>query len=80
MGPGSTAVAVLEPSAGGKRPATLTFLGALHFKGSTFNYLLDTKRVQGDLVVANSVSIENQDGFNFSTVANKALSTLGSSP
>ena len=37
IGPGTTAIAILEPSAGGKKPATLTIQGALHFKGGWFN-------------------------------------------
>ena len=76
IGPGTTAVAILEPSAGGKKPATLTIQSALHFKGSTFNYQLDTRRAQGDLVVANGVSIEDQDGFNFTALRNSPL-TVG---
>jgi len=73
IGPGSTAVAILEPSAGGKKPATLTIQSALHFKGSVFNYQLNTKRAVGDQVVANGVSIENQDQFTLATVSNVSL-------
>ncbi len=73
IGPGTTGVAILKPSAGGKRTATFTMLGALHFKGGALVYLLDTKRTQGDQVVANGVSIENQDQFNFFTLGNQQL-------
>lgn len=76
IGPGSTAAAILEPSAGGKRAATLTIQSALHFKGGAFNCLLDTKRAQADQIVANGVSIENQDSLNAVALGNKSL-TIG---
>jgi autotransporter-associated beta strand protein len=73
IGPGNGAVAILEPSAGGKKPATLTIQSALDFKGAVFNYQLDTRRAQGDQVVANGVTIEEAGQFNFAAIANKSL-------
>jgi autotransporter-associated beta strand protein len=73
IGLGTTAPAILKPSAGGKKPATLTIQSALHFKGGAFDYQVDTRKAQGDQVVANGVSIENQDAFNFATVSNRKL-------
>src|SRR5205085_11082591 len=50
-----------------------TIQSAVHFKGGVYNYQLDTRKAQGDQLVANGVSIENQDGFNFSPIGRKTL-------
>ncbi len=74
VGTGSGAGAFLAPSEGAFKATTLTIQSALSFKADgTYSYKLNTRKVKGDKVVANGVTIETGAQFAFKAVANRKL-------
>jgi autotransporter-associated beta strand protein len=74
MGTGSSAGAVLAPSAGSNRLAILTIQRALTFKAdSTYTYKLNTRNPSADQVIAKGVTIESGAQFSFQSFGNRRL-------
>jgi autotransporter-associated beta strand protein len=76
IGSGSGPGAVLAPSVGSNRLATLTIQRALTFKAdSTYTCKLNTRNPSADQVIARGVTIDSGAQFSFQQVGNNRLSS-----
>jgi hypothetical protein len=74
VGTGNGTGAMLAPSVGSNRLATLILQSALTFNADgAYSYRLNTRNGQADQVIANGVTIESGAQFDFQALGNRSL-------